>query len=103
MSGQFIDVPALAVLGANGTFRDVSTPLNPTNLTPPFFQVWDSRFLDILGPSPSVRVISERDDFAFAHEVRLRCADIQRMTVPIKIPCMVGSNMESCDRPNILR
>ncbi|KAF8510917.1 D-lactonohydrolase-like protein [Gautieria morchelliformis] len=62
-----INVPGLAVLGANGNFRD-GTPLNPTNTTPPFFQVWDSSFLDILGSNPSVHLISERDDFAFAHE-----------------------------------
>ncbi|KAF8589079.1 D-lactonohydrolase-like protein [Ramaria rubella] len=63
-----IDVPGLAVLGANGTFRNVTTPFNPTNHTTPVFQVWDSQFLDILGPNPSVRLISERDGFAFAHE-----------------------------------
>ncbi|KAF8492523.1 hypothetical protein JB92DRAFT_3002938, partial [Gautieria morchelliformis] len=62
-----IDVPGLAVLGANGNFRD-DTPWNPTNTTPPVFQVWDSSFLDILGSNPSVRLISGRDDFAFAHE-----------------------------------
>ncbi|KIJ30872.1 hypothetical protein M422DRAFT_186619, partial [Sphaerobolus stellatus SS14] len=66
---QLINVPGLSVLGPNGTFRTVITPLNPTNLTPPFFQVWDQRFLDILGPKPRVRVIAERDDFEFAHEV----------------------------------
>jgi len=63
-----IDVPDLSVLGANGVFRNGSTPFNPMNLTPPFFQVWDLRFLDIIGPKPRVRVIAERDDFPFAHE-----------------------------------
>ncbi|KIJ56359.1 hypothetical protein M422DRAFT_774140 [Sphaerobolus stellatus SS14] len=63
-----IDVPGLAVLGNNGSFRTITVPFNPTDLSPPFFQVWDTRFLDILGSSPSIRVIAERDDFAFAHE-----------------------------------
>ena len=64
-------MPELAVLGNNGQFRNVTTLFNPTNTTPPFFQGWDSRFLDILGPNPSFRLIAERDDgFLFAHEVR---------------------------------
>ncbi|KAF8505201.1 D-lactonohydrolase-like protein [Hysterangium stoloniferum] len=63
-----IDVPALAILGDNGIFRTSTTPFNPTGHEPPFFQAWDMRFLDILGPNPSVRIIAERDDFAFAHE-----------------------------------
>lgn len=63
-----IDVPALAVLGNNAVFRNVTTPFNPTKLNPPFFQIWNESFLDILGSNPSVRVIAERDDFAFAHE-----------------------------------
>ncbi|KAF8506396.1 calcium-dependent phosphotriesterase [Hysterangium stoloniferum] len=63
-----IDIPGLAVLGDNGVFRTSGTPFNPTNHTSPFFQVWDMRFLDILGPNPSVKIIAERDDFAFAHE-----------------------------------
>lgn len=50
-------------------FRNITTPFNPTNLNPPFFQIWNESFLDILGPNPSVRIIAERDDFAFAHEV----------------------------------
>ncbi|KIJ46301.1 hypothetical protein M422DRAFT_250350 [Sphaerobolus stellatus SS14] len=64
----FMNVPEFAVLGDNGTFRTSATPFNPQNLTPPFFQVWDLRFLDILGPKPRVRIIAERDDFEFAHE-----------------------------------
>ncbi|KAF8576547.1 calcium-dependent phosphotriesterase [Ramaria rubella] len=63
-----IDIPGLAVLGANGTFWNVMTPFNPTNHTTPVFQVWDSQFLDILGPNPSVHLISEGDGFAFTHE-----------------------------------
>ncbi|GJJ07033.1 hypothetical protein Clacol_001231 [Clathrus columnatus] len=64
-----LNVPALSVLGDNATFRDIATPFNPTNTTPPFFQVWDSRFLDILGPKPRVRIIAQSTDgFEFAHE-----------------------------------
>jgi gluconolactonase len=37
-------------------------------LKPPYFQIFDNKFLDILGPTPSVRVIVENDTFAFAHE-----------------------------------
>ncbi|GJJ09216.1 hypothetical protein Clacol_003438 [Clathrus columnatus] len=65
---QVIDVLGLSVLGSDATFRNVTTPFNPTSLTAPFFQIWNESFLDILGPNPSVRIIAERDDFAFAHE-----------------------------------
>jgi len=56
------------VIGPNGTFRTDAQLFNPTNTTPPFFQVFDPAFLDILGDSPSVRAIASNDTFAFAHE-----------------------------------
>ncbi|KIJ40139.1 hypothetical protein M422DRAFT_230315 [Sphaerobolus stellatus SS14] len=48
----------------------VLAPFDPTNATPPFFQVWYTRFLDILGPNASVRVIAHHNvgEFPFAHE-----------------------------------
>jgi len=56
------------VIGPNDTFRTDAQLFNPTNTTPPFFQVFDPAFLDILGDSPSVRAIASNDTFAFAHE-----------------------------------
>ncbi|EJT98527.1 calcium-dependent phosphotriesterase [Dacryopinax primogenitus] len=41
---------------------------NPQNLTPPFFQIFDEGFFTILGDSPSIRLITENDSYAFAHE-----------------------------------
>ena len=41
---------------------------NPINATPPFFQIFDPEFLDVLGPTPSIRSIASNPDFAFAHE-----------------------------------
>ncbi|KAJ6461514.1 D-lactonohydrolase-like protein [Mycena vitilis] len=64
----FLDRLALNVIGANGPFRNDSVFYNPTNGTPPFFQIFDDAFLDILGPSPTVRLIGSNDSFAFAHE-----------------------------------
>ncbi|KIJ37637.1 hypothetical protein M422DRAFT_259727 [Sphaerobolus stellatus SS14] len=67
---MLVDVAGLAVLGNNGSFRSPTAPFNPTNATPPFFQVWDTRFLDILGSNASVRVIADHNvgEFPFAHE-----------------------------------
>lgn len=61
----------LAVLDPHGSFRNSSQRFEPTSnvtLKPPYFQIFDKKFLDILGPTPSVRVIVENDTFAFAHE-----------------------------------
>jgi len=59
---------SLNVIGANGTFRNDSDFLNPTNTTPPFFQVFDDAFLDVLGDNPSVQLVAANDTFSFAHE-----------------------------------
>ncbi|KAJ7102954.1 D-lactonohydrolase-like protein [Mycena crocata] len=65
------DKRAFAVLDPHGPFRNGSQRFEPTpnvNLTPPYFQVYDDRFTEILGPNPTIRVIVENDTFAFAHE-----------------------------------
>ncbi|KAJ7606613.1 D-lactonohydrolase-like protein [Roridomyces roridus] len=65
------DKRAFAVLDPNGPFRNGTQLFEPTpnvNLTPPYFQVFDDRFNDILGPNPTVRAIIENDTFAFAHD-----------------------------------
>ncbi|TDL15368.1 D-lactonohydrolase-like protein [Rickenella mellea] len=64
----FVDPLSFAVLGSAGNFRTDGDLFNPTNTTPPFFQIFDSGFLDILGASPSVRLIASNATFAFAHE-----------------------------------
>ncbi|PIL27001.1 hypothetical protein GSI_10140 [Ganoderma sinense ZZ0214-1] len=65
-----VDRLAYTVLGVNGAFRTSAfTELfNPTNATPPFFQVFDPAFLAILGPAATIRSIAANPDFAFAHE-----------------------------------
>ncbi|KAF9557269.1 calcium-dependent phosphotriesterase [Agrocybe pediades] len=60
---------SFAVLGQNATFRpgqngSIQQFLNPTNSTPPFFQIFHSDFLDILGPDAFVRTIAANDTFA---------------------------------------
>ncbi|KAF5391037.1 hypothetical protein D9757_003954 [Collybiopsis confluens] len=49
-----------AVMGPNANFRNDSFNMlfNPTSTTPPFFQVFDDRFLTILGASASIREIT---------------------------------------------
>jgi len=56
------------VIGPNGPFRNDSELFNPTGTTPPFFQVFDPSFLDVLGSKASIRLIAENDSFSFAHE-----------------------------------
>lgn len=65
-----MDPRSFAVIGENGTFRESSfaSTFNPTSTTPPFFQIFDKAFLDILGPSPSIHEIASNATFAFAHE-----------------------------------
>ncbi|KAJ6624838.1 D-lactonohydrolase-like protein [Mycena sp. CBHHK59/15] len=65
------DRRTFAVLDPHGPFRNGSQRFEPTpnvTLTPPYFQVFDDRFRDILGPAPSIRVIVENDTFPFAHD-----------------------------------
>lgn len=58
------------MLGTNGTFRNGTDIWNPTNITPPFFQVFDDEFYEILGNGDGLEFlsISNDDTFAFAHE-----------------------------------
>ena len=57
------------MISPNGSFRqDTFVPFNPTNTSPPFFQIFDKSFLDILGSTPSIREIASNATFAFAHE-----------------------------------
>ncbi|KAJ6485776.1 D-lactonohydrolase-like protein [Mycena sanguinolenta] len=65
------DKRAFAVLDPLGPFRNGSQLFEPTpnvNLTPPYFQIYDDRFTEILGPNPTIRVIVQNDSFAFAHD-----------------------------------
>lgn len=65
----FVDPRSFAVLSPNGPFRqNTFDPFNPTNTSPPFFQIFDKSFLAILGSSPSIREIASNATFAFAHE-----------------------------------
>ena len=65
---QFVDPLSFNVLGSSGPFRNDSELFNPTNSEPPFFQIFDEEFLNILGPNPSIKLIASNDTFAFAHE-----------------------------------
>ncbi|KAF8901211.1 D-lactonohydrolase-like protein [Gymnopilus junonius] len=59
----FVDPHSFAVLGANGPFRTSSTTDNP-----PFFQIFDPSFLEIIGPNPTFTEVASNATFAFAHE-----------------------------------
>ncbi|KAJ7472319.1 D-lactonohydrolase-like protein [Mycena galericulata] len=66
----FVDPLSFAVLSPNGTFRESSfdSGFNPTNSTPPFFQIFDQSFLKVLGNAPTFTQIASNATFAFAHE-----------------------------------
>ncbi|KAK0213033.1 calcium-dependent phosphotriesterase [Desarmillaria ectypa] len=68
----FIDTTEFAVLGANATFRENAFSadefFNPTNSGPPFFQIFDASFIDVLGESPAIYEVASNSTFAFAHE-----------------------------------
>jgi gluconolactonase len=58
-------------MGPNATFRQNSfdpAGFNPTNTSPPFFQIFDQGFLKVLGKAPTITEIAHNDTFAFAHE-----------------------------------
>ncbi|CDO76202.1 hypothetical protein BN946_scf184819.g2 [Trametes cinnabarina] len=65
-----VDPRSFAVLGIDGPFRESSITqlFNPTNTTPPFFQVFHPDFLKILGPTGTIRAVAANPTFAFAHE-----------------------------------
>lgn len=58
------------MLGQNTTFRDSAFDswFNPTSTPPPFFQIFNQGFLNILGPRPSFHEIASNPDFGFAYE-----------------------------------
>ncbi|KZT00245.1 D-lactonohydrolase-like protein [Laetiporus sulphureus 93-53] len=58
------------VMGDGATFRQdaFQEHFNPTNNRAPFFQVFHPAFLDVVGPSPSLRVIASIPGSVFAHE-----------------------------------
>ncbi|KAI0746266.1 D-lactonohydrolase-like protein [Daedaleopsis nitida] len=66
----FVNPRAFNVLGNNGAFRESATDtfFNPTNTSPPFFQVFHEDFLKILGPRATIRAVAANPTFAFAHE-----------------------------------
>lgn len=66
---QYVNPAAYAVMGASASRKDeFASNFNPTNSTPPFFQIFDESFLNILGKNASIRAISSNATFAFAHE-----------------------------------
>ncbi len=74
---QFVDPRQFAVFDNHITFRDdaFGTFFNPTNSTPPFFQIFDQSFLNVLGVTPAIYEISSNDTFAFAHEAPIYVSD----------------------------
>ncbi|KAK0186535.1 calcium-dependent phosphotriesterase [Armillaria mellea] len=79
----YVDLTSYAALGDNGSFRESSfdnaTFFNPTLTELPFFQVFHEGFLDILGPSPSIRGIASNTSFAFAHEAPIYFPETDEM------------------------
>jgi gluconolactonase len=68
-----VDPASFAVLT---TFRNSSSQLfNPTSTPPPFIQVFDPGFYEILGPNPSLTQIASNATFAFAHEAPIYYPD----------------------------
>ena len=70
---QSVSLPSFAVLGQNATFRQGNSRtllFNPTNSTPPFFQVFNPDFLSVLGKNAFVRQIAVNKTFGsgFAFE-----------------------------------
>jgi gluconolactonase len=72
------ELPSQAVLVDPGSFtalstgfRNSTTFFNPTSSTPPFFQVFDESFLDILGPNAAIYQVSSNNSFPYAHEAPL--------------------------------
>ncbi|TCD59896.1 hypothetical protein EIP91_011211 [Steccherinum ochraceum] len=79
---QAIDRLDFNVFGQDGPFRQSSITefFNPSNTTPPFFQVFDPRFLQILGPNPSIRIVASNPEFAFAHEAPIWLQETDEVT-----------------------
>ncbi|KAI0729162.1 D-lactonohydrolase-like protein [Fomitopsis betulina] len=65
-----IDLRAYNVLGEGGRFRQnaFDEHFNPTDTSPPFFQIFHPEFLRVLGDKPSIRAIASQPGAIFAHE-----------------------------------
>ncbi|KAG1840389.1 calcium-dependent phosphotriesterase [Suillus subalutaceus] len=74
----YIDPLLYNDVGANYTkWRNSSAiGFNPTNTAPPFIQVFDRSFLNITGPSATIRKIASNPGFAFAHEAPIYVQDL---------------------------
>ncbi|KAG1741015.1 hypothetical protein EDB19DRAFT_1635075 [Suillus lakei] len=74
----YIDPLQYNVVGANYTkWRNSSAiGFNPTNTAPPFIQVFDPSFLEVTGPSATIRKIASNPGFAFAHEAPIYVPDL---------------------------
>ncbi|KAJ8582416.1 calcium-dependent phosphotriesterase [Rhizopogon salebrosus TDB-379] len=74
----YIDPLMYNVLGANYTgWRNSSTVgFNPTQTASPFIQVFDPSFLEVTGPSATIREITSNPGFAFAHEAPIYVPDL---------------------------
>ena len=66
----------------NGSvFRDDSfaSSFNPQNATPPFFQIFDKSFLEVLGETPAFYEVASNETFAFAHEAPIYVAESDQL------------------------
>jgi len=74
----YIDPLTYNVVGANYTkWRNLSSVgFNPTNIAPPFIQVFDPSFLEVIGPSATIRGIASNPGFSFAHEAPIYVPDL---------------------------
>ena len=70
------------MLGNDGAFRTdaFDVHFNPTNTSPPFFQVFHPDFLKILGPGATIRAVAANPTFAFAHEAPIWLPDTDEVT-----------------------
>ncbi|KAF5343683.1 hypothetical protein D9756_011583 [Leucocoprinus leucothites] len=82
-----IEPSSFAVLPDNFSFRTDSSNqhFNPTNATPPIFQVFNEAFLDILGSNASIAEIASNATFAFAHEAPVWNSNLNRNNMVFKL------------------
>ncbi|KAF9240028.1 calcium-dependent phosphotriesterase [Melanogaster broomeanus] len=66
------------VVGADYPWRNSSVvgSFDPTNTTPPFIQAFDPSFVELVGPSATIRLIASNPGFAFAHEAPIYVPDL---------------------------
>ncbi|EPS95086.1 hypothetical protein FOMPIDRAFT_1133117 [Fomitopsis schrenkii] len=66
----YVDPLTHAVHSPSSSFRGDGwmDHFNPTNASPPFFQIYHPGFLKVIGSDPSIRAIAVNPGFAFAHE-----------------------------------